>query len=87
MRVASFLWDDDNIDHIATHGVAQWEIEQVLRRRPKVRRTREGRYQAAGTTEDGRFLLVHFRYLGSGVVRPITARDMTLKERRSYARK
>lgn len=72
---------------IAAHGVAQWEVEQVLRRGPKVQRTREGRYQAAGPTEEGRFLVVHFRYLGNGVVRPITARDMTLKERRSYARK
>ncbi|MBI4573504.1 MAG: BrnT family toxin [candidate division NC10 bacterium] len=87
MKVSAFLWDDDNIDHVAAHGVAQWEVEQVFRRGPRVRRAREGRYQAAGMTDDGRYLLVHFRYLGSGVVRPITARDMTLKERRRYGRK
>ena len=87
MKILAFLWDDDNIDHIAAHGVAQREVEQVFRREPKVRRAREGRCQAAGATEAGRYLLVHFRYLGNGVVRPITARDMTLKERRTYVRK
>jgi len=87
VKISVFLWDDGNIDHIASHGVAQWEVEQVFRQHPKVRRAREGRYQAAGVTEGGRYLVVHFRYLGSGVVRVITARDMTMKERRSHARK
>lgn len=87
MKVSAFLWDDDNIDHISVHGVTQWEVEQLFRRSPKVRRAREDRYQAAGTTKAGRYLLVHFRYFGHGVVRPITARDMTAKERRSYANK
>lgn len=87
VKISVFLWDDGNIEHVAAHGVAQWEVEQVFRRRPKVRRVREGRYQAAGATEDGRYLVVHFRYLGNGVVRIITAREMTMKERRSHARK
>ncbi len=86
VKISVFHWDDGNIDHVAAHGVAQWEVEQVFRRHPKVRRAREGRYQAAGATEGGRFLVVHFRYLGSGVVRVITARDMTRKERRRHAR-
>jgi uncharacterized DUF497 family protein len=83
VKVSAFLWDDHNIEHISAHGVPQWEVEQLFRRSPKVRRTRDDRYPAAGTTEAGRFLLVHFRYLGHGVMRPITARDMTPKERRS----
>jgi hypothetical protein len=87
VKVSAFLWDDDNIDHISAHGVTQWEVEQLFRRKPKVRRAREDRYQAAGTTEAGRYLLVHFRYFGQGVVRPITARDMSPKERRSYGKK
>lgn len=87
VKISVFLWDDGNIDHVAAHGVTQWEVEQVFRRHPKVRRAREGRYQAAGATEAGRHLVVHFRYLGNGVVRVITARDMTLKERRTHARK
>ncbi len=86
VKISVFLWDDGNIDHVAAHGVAQWEVEQVFRRHPKVRRAREGRYQAAGATEGGRYLVVHFRYLGSGVVRVITARNMTRKERRRHAR-
>jgi len=30
--------------------------------------------------------MVYFRYFGQGIVRPTTARDMTRKERRRYAR-
>ncbi len=86
MKISVFLWDDGNIDLVAAHGVAQWEVEQAFRRHPKVRRAREGRYQAAGATERGRYLVVHFRYLGSGVARVITARDMTRMERRRHAR-
>jgi uncharacterized DUF497 family protein len=87
VKVSAFLWDDDNIDHVSAHGVTQWEVEQVFRQRPKVRRARGDRYQAAGTTQAGRYLLVHFRYIGRGIVRPITARDMSQKERRAYAKK
>jgi uncharacterized DUF497 family protein len=87
VKISVYLWDDVNIAHVAAHGVAQWEVEQVFRRRPQVRRARESRYQAAGATEGVRHLVVHFRYLGNGVVRVITAREMRRKERRSHARK
>ena len=87
MKIVAFLWDDENIDHVAAHGVTQDEVEEVLWRRPRLRRARGDRYQAAGPTEDGRYLMVYFRYFGQGIVRPTTARDMTRKERHRYARK
>jgi uncharacterized DUF497 family protein len=42
---------------------------------------------AIGPTEGGRFLVVVFRRLGGGLVRVITARDATPKEKRAYGRK
>lgn len=87
VKITAFLWDDANIAHIAAHGVSPEEAEQALSRAPRARRARFDRYVAVGPTEGGRFLAVVFRQLGSGVVRVITARDATPKEKRAYGRK
>jgi uncharacterized DUF497 family protein len=72
---------------MAKHGVVPEEAEQVLWRAPQVRRARLDRYIAIGPTEEGRYLLVVFRALGGGVVRVITARDATPREKRAYGTK
>jgi uncharacterized DUF497 family protein len=87
VRIEGLLWDDENTDHVAALGVDPKEVWEAFPRRPKVRRAREGRYQAAGTTEAGRYLVVYYRYLGNNLARPITARDMNARERRAYAKK
>ncbi len=87
MRISTFLWDDRNIDHVAAHGAEPWEVEQVFGQAPKVRRARDDRHLALGRTQAGRYLVVVFRYLGNGVVRVLTAREMSVKERRSYGKK
>jgi len=87
VRITAFLWDDTNLTHIAAHGVSPEEAEQALSRAPGARRSRFDRYVAIGPTEDGRFLVVVFRRPGGGLVRVITARDATPKEKRAYGRK
>lgn len=87
MKIRAVVWDDDNVEHIGRHSVEPWEVEQALRVAPKFRRAREHRYLAAGRTEAGRHLIVFFRYLGGGIIRPVTARDMTRRERRTYETK
>ena len=87
VRISTFLWDDANMEHVAAHGVSPGEIEQLFWRIPRVRRSRLDRYVAVGQTEGGRHLFVVFRLFGAGVVRVITARDATPKERRSYGKK
>ncbi len=87
MKITDLMWDEGTIEHVAAHGVTHWEVAEVFERGPRIRRGRERRYQAAGTTEAGRHLVVYFRYVGNGIARPITARDMTSAERRTYARK
>ena len=51
---------------------------------PHVRRGREGLYEVYGQTAAGRYLLVVLAYVGSGIGRVVTARDMTVAERRRY---
>jgi hypothetical protein len=41
-------------------------------------------YRYFGRTETGRHLLIVLMYLGQGLAIPLTARDMTLRERRSF---
>jgi len=85
MRIDAFEWDDRNENHIAEHGVAIFEVEELISfNRPFYQRTREGKYLAYGVTEEGRYLFIVFVMKGSNRVRVITARDMTEKEKRYY---
>lgn len=52
-----------------------------------VLRGRRGRYLAYGRTEAGRYLLVVLIQRGRRIVRVITARDMTDRERQFYLRR
>jgi uncharacterized DUF497 family protein len=38
MRFWNFDWDEDNIDHIARHGVDVDEVEQALASKPLIRK-------------------------------------------------
>ena len=87
MRVVGFDWDARNIEHIARHGVEPDEVEVVLRGGALVLRGREGRYVAYGRTAAGRYLFIVLHARGDGIVRVITARDMTERERRFYQRR
>ena len=83
-------WDDGNIGkNWAKHRVTDWEIEEIFLNKPisfgsDVAHSRgEPRYYALGQTNRGRWLFVAFA-VRSNLVRPITARDMNARERRSY---
>ncbi len=85
-----FEWDEGNLDkNWEKHGVAFWQCEEVFLNRPLVVRPDdehsrgERRYYALGQTEAGRLLFVAFT-IRKKLIRPISARDMTVKERRAY---
>lgn len=85
-----FDWNDDNLEkNWEKHRVAFWECEEVFLNRPLVVRPdlqhsrTEPRYYALGRTEDGRLLFVAFT-VRRKLIRPISFRDMTAKERRTY---
>ena len=75
------------------HNVSRQEVEQVLTSEPKFRFAEKGRvqgenlYRAIGRTESGRYLVVFFILKTDRTALVISARDLTPKERKQYARK
>ena len=87
MKIQHLEWDENNIDHIARHGVDPDEVEEALVDKPLIRRGRQGRYLIYGQTTAGRYLFAVVKPLRSAWARVITARDMTDRERRYYRRR
>jgi uncharacterized DUF497 family protein len=87
MRRARFEWDQQNLAHLARHSVDWDEAEAVVANDPLVLRTSDGKYLAYGQTDEGRYPLVVFiRKLGP-LIRVITARDLTDREKKRYRRR
>jgi len=85
-----FDWDEGNLEkNWDKHGVAFWECEEVFLNRPILVRgdlphsRGEARYFALGRSDAGRLLFVAFT-IRRKLIRPISFRDMTKRERRSY---
>jgi len=87
MRRTRFEWDARNLTHLARHDVDPDEAEAVLDRSPLMLRTADDKYLAYGQTEEGRYLLVVFVRKPGPVVRVITARDLTDREKHRYRRR
>ena len=92
-RIVGFDWDGGNIyKSAAKHGVDLREAEQVfLDRRLLVladedHSADEKRFHAYGQSAAGRLLLVSFTLRqGETMIRVVSARDMSRKERQRYA--
>lgn len=84
-----FEWDEDNVEHLARHGISPDEAEEALRA-PTVRRrggTRApDRFRVLGRTAAGRYLVLVYQMKAQGVVRPFTGRDMQAHEKEIYDR-
>jgi uncharacterized DUF497 family protein len=85
-----FDWDDGNIGkNWLKHGVTDLECEEIFFNRPLIiasdeeHSETEVRHYALGQTERGRWLFVAFT-VRNQLIRPISARDMTSRERRVY---
>ena len=85
-----FEWDDGNSEkNRVTHGVACGEAEEVFFNVPLIldpdrkHSGVEDRYYGLGVTNVGRTLLFVFTIRGE-LVRVISARDMSRRERRVY---
>ena len=77
---------------IRKHNVQPREVEKVLEGEPYVRfmerghRPGEDLYAAFGQTDGGRYLVVFFLHKSDESALIVTARDMTVKERRTYGK-
>jgi hypothetical protein len=93
-------WDDDNIEHIAGHGLTPEQVEEVYygegplptlavrsKRQSGVRQS-EVRYRLWGTDAAGNFLeVIVAPYPEYGVWRCVTAYKMSTTARKTYLRK
>ena len=93
MDIVGFHWDEGNVDkNRDRHNVENWECEQVFFNAPLLiiddprHSATEERWAAFGHTDEGRLLTVIFTKRGS-LIRIISARDMSRKERRFYEEK
>ncbi len=94
MKVVECIWKKQFVDKLLLkHNVFTDEVEQVFLNTPRYDLAAKGRtpgeniYRALGRTHAGRYLTVFFVDKHKGKALPISAREMTAKERRSYARK
>ena len=85
-----FDWDNANIEKNWTkHGVLFWECEEVFFNEPLIvtqdmqHSVQEDRYYALGKISSDRLLFVVFT-VRKNLVRVISARNMTRKEKRIY---
>jgi hypothetical protein len=83
-----FDWDEANINHIAKHGVAPAEAEQVILNEPIdiefQRRGEELRVAQLGETDQNRILLVVSTWR-NGLIRVVTAFPAKKQLRNIYA--
>jgi uncharacterized protein len=88
MRIEALLWPEERIEHIARHGVTPAEVEEVCFGKSFVRRAKsEGAnpvYYVMGQSVAGRYLFCVIIPFPDGNAYPVTAREMTTKEKRRY---
>lgn len=94
MKLTGIVWLHDVVDKVAwKHNVATDEVEEVLNGRPRFRFIEKGDvkgehlYAAMGQTGAGRYLVTYFVRKTNGEALIVSARDMTAKEKKSYAKK
>jgi uncharacterized DUF497 family protein len=91
VKISTLIWKARFMEKIRQrHKVSMIEVEQALSARPRIQFAERGDvagenlYRALGRTDAGRYLAVFFIDKGKGRALPISARDMTPKERKSY---
>ena len=94
-RITGFDWDEGNRrKNFDSHGVADFEAEEIFLD-PRVtiapdseHSQQERRWAAYGTTIEGRALTIVFTHRAEcTLIRIVSARDMSRKERKTYGQK
>ncbi len=88
VKINELIWPQDRVDHIARHGVTPEEVEQVCFGNPLVERAKSRGenpvHYVRGQTDAGRYLLCVIIVLPDAKGYPVTARDMTEREKQRY---
>lgn len=84
IKIKSLRWDEWNTNHIKRHGVLSEEVEEVCKGIYQQQPTYKNRFLILGKTIKGRALTIVLAKEKLGLYYPITARDMSQKERRRF---
>ena len=94
MKIIGIIWLENIVNKInVKHGVSKHEVIEVLYNKPyflfveKGFRNGENVYSALSRTSGGRYLAVFFVYKVNKSALIISARSMTIKERKRYEKK
>ena len=89
MPISELLWPEERVDHIGLHGIRPEEFEEVCFGASLILRAKATGpnpvYYVLGETDAGRALFCVVIEFPGGRGYPVTARNMTAKERRRYA--
>lgn len=86
VKVKSLIWDEWNRNHIKKHKVSEQEVDEVCKGVYKQQPAYNQRYLIFCRTQKGRRLTVVLARERKEAYYVITARDMSSKERRMFAR-
>jgi uncharacterized DUF497 family protein len=86
VMIHELIWPEDRVDHIATHDIEPEEVEEVCFGQALILRARSAGvnpvYYVLGQTGTGRYLFCVVIQFPDGKGYPVTARAMTVKEKR-----
>ncbi len=89
MRIDIIVWDRWNEEHVQRHRVKTFEVDDVLQEnsyKSQFKVSGTDRLFVSGVTSNDRYLAVIIAIKGKNRVYPVTARELTHKERRRYKR-
>ena len=84
MKIISLEWNDDDMEHIALHGINSVEVEDICFDRHVSFKGRFGRYVVYGQSSAGRYIKLILERLYDHIFRSVTAYDMTESEKHNY---
>lgn len=88
MEIKEFEWNENNIEHIARHGVSPDEVENVaFDDAPWIKKDRKGTRYMLGFTVAGRYLFTVYTLKNNGIAKVITSMDMDEKTRKLYKKR
>ena len=77
MPYFDFLWTDENIEHVAEHGISQADFELVVCHPDSKGFSRSSRLLVAwGYTADGRYVMAVYEELDAITIHPVTAYEV-----------
>jgi hypothetical protein len=86
--MAAFIWQSNNVEHIADHSVAPEEAEYVVlhARPPYPEYIGDAKYRVRGQTREGRYLQVVYVF-GVDAADVVHAMELPERDKRQYRRR